>query len=185
MHHSLHTINDSITANSNQDKLNLQDRYSTQKRTDSLPVNSNQGNDVHRITSLSDSVTGYSNQRCFFHIWHSIYLSTCCRTLSCMMIILHVCNHFNVNNFNKSFKDVYIISLAVSGTCHYITDGIRVRSMVLNATFSNISAISWWWSVLLMEKTRVPREKHRPVTGRWQTLSRDVVSSTSRFRTLF
>jgi hypothetical protein len=42
LHHSLHTINDSLPANSNQDKLSLQVRYSTQKRTDSLPVNSNQ-----------------------------------------------------------------------------------------------------------------------------------------------
>ena len=90
MHHSLHTISDSLPANSNQDKLSLQVRYSTQKRTDSLPVNSNQDklslqvrystqkrtdsltvnsnqdNDVHRITSLSDSVTGYSNQRWVF-----------------------------------------------------------------------------------------------------------------------
>ena len=29
--------------------------------------------------------------------------------------------------------------------------------MVFNATFNNISAISWW-SVLLMEETRVPGE---------------------------
>jgi hypothetical protein len=34
--------------------------------------------------------------------------------------------------------------------------------MVLNATFNNISAKSWQ-SVLLMEETRVPGEKHRPV----------------------
>ena len=31
----------------------------------------------------------------------------------------------------------------------------RVRVMVFNATFNNISAISWW-SVLLVEETRVP-----------------------------
>ena len=33
--------------------------------------------------------------------------------------------------------------------------------MVFNATFNNISAISWW-SVLLVEKTVVPGENHRP-----------------------
>jgi len=33
--------------------------------------------------------------------------------------------------------------------------------MVFNATFNNISVISWW-SVLLAEKTRVPGENHRP-----------------------
>ena len=35
---------------------------------------------------------------------------------------------------------------------------------VFNATFNDISAISWW-SVLLVEKTRVPEENHRPVTS--------------------
>ena len=32
--------------------------------------------------------------------------------------------------------------------------------MVFNATFNNISVISWW-SVLLVEETRVPGENHR------------------------
>jgi len=36
--------------------------------------------------------------------------------------------------------------------------------MVLNATFNNISAISWQ-SVLLVEETRGPGENHRPVEG--------------------
>jgi len=40
---------------------------------------------------------------------------------------------------------------------------IRVRFMVFNVTFNNISVISWW-SVLLMDETGVPRENHRPVT---------------------
>jgi hypothetical protein len=49
--------------------------------------------------------------------------------------------------------------------------------MVLNATFNNISAITWQ-SVLLVEETGVPRENHRPVTSDRQTLSHNVVSST-------
>jgi hypothetical protein len=36
--------------------------------------------------------------------------------------------------------------------------------MVFNATFNNISAISWW-SVLLIEETGVPGENHRPTTS--------------------
>ena len=35
--------------------------------------------------------------------------------------------------------------------------------MIFNATFNNISIISWR-SVLLEEKTRVPVENHRPVS---------------------
>ena len=36
--------------------------------------------------------------------------------------------------------------------------------MVFNATFNNISAISWG-SVLLVKETGAPRENHRPVTS--------------------
>jgi hypothetical protein len=46
--------------------------------------------------------------------------------------------------------------------------------MVLNATFNNISVISWR-SVLLVEETGEPRENHQPVASQWQTLSHNVV----------
>jgi len=46
-----------------------------------------------------------------------------------------------------------------------------------NATFNNISIISWG-SVLLVEETGVPGENHWPVASHWQTLSHNVVSST-------
>ena len=49
--------------------------------------------------------------------------------------------------------------------------------MVLNATFNNISAITWQ-SVLLVEETGEPRENHRPVACHQQALSHNVVSST-------
>ena len=48
---------------------------------------------------------------------------------------------------------------------------LEVMVMVFNATFNNISVISWR-SVLLMEETGVPEENHR------QTLSHNVVLST-------
>ena len=51
--------------------------------------------------------------------------------------------------------------------------------MVFNATFKNISAISWC-SVLFVEETGVPGENHRPVASRWQTFSHNVESSTLR-----
>jgi hypothetical protein len=46
--------------------------------------------------------------------------------------------------------------------------------MVFNATFNNISIILWR-SVLLVEETGGPGEKHRPATSHWQTLSNNVV----------
>jgi len=51
--------------------------------------------------------------------------------------------------------------------------------MVFNATFNNISVISWR-SVLLVEESGVPGENHRPVASHWQTLLHNVVSSTAR-----
>ena len=42
--------------------------------------------------------------------------------------------------------------------------GVMVRVMVFNATFNNISVISWW-SVLLVEETRVLGENHRSITS--------------------
>jgi hypothetical protein len=41
---------------------------------------------------------------------------------------------------------------------------LRVKVMVFNATFNNISAISWQ-SVLLVEETKVPRENHQPAAS--------------------
>jgi len=46
--------------------------------------------------------------------------------------------------------------------------------MVLNATFNNISVVSWR-SVLLVEETGGHGENHRPVASHWQTLSHNVV----------
>ena len=50
--------------------------------------------------------------------------------------------------------------------------------VLLNATFNNIWVISWR-SVLLVEKTEVPGENHRPGVSHKQTLSRNAVSSTN------
>ena len=49
--------------------------------------------------------------------------------------------------------------------------------MVFNATFNNISVISWQ-SVLLVEETGLPGENHWPVACHWQTLSHNAVHLT-------
>ena len=48
-----------------------------------------------------------------------------------------------------------VITLLLFSYCGY-----RVSATVSNATFNIISVISWW-SVLLVEETRVPGENHR------------------------
>jgi hypothetical protein len=55
-----------------------------------------------------------------------------------------------------------------------------VGSMVFNATFNNISAMPWQ-SVLLVVETGVPGENHRAVASHCQTVSHNVLSSTSRY----
>jgi len=59
--------------------------------------------------------------------------------------------------------------------------GVRVKVTIFNATFSNISAMPWW-SVLLVEETRVPGENHRPVASQWQSVSHNFVLDTPRLR---
>jgi len=59
---------------------------------------------------------------------------------------------------------------------HFLV-GIRVRMMVSNTAFHNISLISWR-SVLLVEETGVPVENNRPVASHWQILSHNILSST-------
>ncbi len=49
--------------------------------------------------------------------------------------------------------------------------------MVSNATFNNISIISWRL-VLLMEENGAPGENHRHAASYCQTLSQHVISST-------
>ena len=55
--------------------------------------------------------------------------------------------------------------------------------MVLNATFNNISVISWG-SALLVEETRVPRENHLPAASHWVHLAWAGYLSCSAYFTL-
>jgi hypothetical protein len=52
-------------------------------------------------------------------------------------------------------------------------------NVVFNATYHNISVISWQ-SVLLLGETEVTSEYHRPVASHWQILSHIVVSRPHR-----
>ena len=61
------------------------------------------------------------------------------------------------NHKTRTNKTKYIIQKASMRM-------FRVTVVIFNATFNNISAISWQ-SILLVEETRVPRENHWPATG--------------------
>ena len=61
-------------------------------------------------------------------------------------------NKFNSNEINLN-RILFVI---------LFDEGVMV--MVFNATFNNISAISWR-SILLVEETEVPGENHQPVAS--------------------
>ena len=62
---------------------------------------------------------------------------------------------------------IIVILICCSGS--FMLQNSRVRVMVFNADFNNISVISWQ-SVLVVEETGVPKENHRPVASHWQSL---------------
>jgi hypothetical protein len=84
-----------------------------------------------------------------------------------------------VSNF-ISFYDLLSLGFwncsdsAILFVFHFIS--FNFRFMAFNATFNNISAISWR-SVLLVEEAG---ENHRPVASHWQTLSHTVASVKPR-----
>ena len=53
-----------------------------------------------------------------------------------------------------------------------------LEALAFNVTFNNISVILWQ-SFLLLKETGVSRENNQPASSHWQTLSHNVVSSTS------
>jgi hypothetical protein len=89
---------------------------------------------------------------------------------------LQTLKHVGINNFESSKCHCTTYSIQhVHSLCgwQHFNCGL-VWFMVFNATFNNISVISWW-SVLLVEKTGVSGENHRSVASHW---SHNVVSST-------
>ena len=87
----------------------------------------------------------------------------------------------------KNLKELYsnTLSSKISNSCLTYTEVVKIRKcfrcnklsspasnpnkgegggMVFNVTFNNISAVTWW-SVLLVEETRVPTENHQPVAS--------------------
>jgi hypothetical protein len=81
------------------------------------------------------------------------------------------------NDILVAYGNVWILHIYCGFNFYPVNGGLWF--VVFNATFNNISAISWRF-VLLVEETGVIGENHRPVASHWQTLSHTVVSSTPR-----
>jgi len=78
-------------------------------------------------------------------------------------------NTSDVFMINSNMIEQTVLNLHIIRTIFGL-DGM----VVLNATFNNISVISWR-SFLLVEETGVPRENNWPVASHWQTLSHNII----------
>ena len=95
----------------------------------------------------------------------------CIHTWLHLRFSTHVSGLYTYLTTPSVFSNVYFHNLEES-TITTLIDWFVF--MVFNTTFNNISVISWW-SVLLVEKTRAPRENYQPVTSHWQTLLHNIV----------
>jgi hypothetical protein len=71
--------------------------------------------------------------------------------------------------FRRNIWNTRIHCIENSPVCNYYPEDY-VWFMVFNATFKNVSVISWG-SVLKMEEIGAPGEIQRPAASHWQTLS--------------
>jgi len=105
---------------------------------------------------------------------------------SCILILLFIAIYILVSIFNFYIYPAGVMSLFKSEKmwrhCYFIVlyssiemfYRMRVRILVLNVTFNNISVVSCWL-FLLVEETG---EKHRSAESQWQTLSQNVLLNT-------
>jgi hypothetical protein len=90
-----------------------------------------------------------------------------------------------IYNYYGSWIYNYLCRLYLSKCFKYkCVRGLGTIVMVFNATFNNISAISWG-SVILVEETGVPGENPGPVVSHWQTLSHNYISGVFILWSLF
>ena len=96
---------------------------------------------------------------------------------------LNLC--FNLHVFDECRSTYYLYLLYLFNNCNWCDSAFQTRwFMVFNATFNNISAISWRVSFIGGGIHRVPGEnqRHAPTASHWQTLSQNAVSSTPPLR---
>jgi len=117
---------------------------------------------------LPSAINRIQDYCCFIFL----YLS-----LKCRYVRLRSTSNLQIHVQFRCHRHLYLRSMTVF---HFLklTSKMtykRVRVMVFNATFNNISVILWRL-VLLVEETGVPGENHWPAVSHWQTLLLNVVS---------
>ena len=112
------------------------------------------------------------NYQTYVNNWHTCQIQyTCVKYSTHLSNTVHMCQ-IQYTCVKYSTHVSYTVHMCqIQYTC------VRVIVMVFNATFNNISVISWR-TVLLVEETRVPVENLRPAASHWLTLSHKVVLNT-------
>jgi hypothetical protein len=107
----------------------------------------------------------------------SLYLKGSSWSWSCGSWVYNTCRSFYKGSHERS-RDLmsWKLRFFFIGSITELIDWLGF--LMFNAIFNNISVISWR-SDLLMLETRVPGNNHQPAASHWQTLSHNVVSSTS------
>ena len=101
----------------------------------------------------------FSYKRCSVR---SLALVACCGE-SCLIYVICVCLHIVVSNTYCIARCFCFVFLRPK-TLYYLI--WLIYFCFFNATFSNISAISWR-PVLVVEEAGVPGENHRPWASNW------------------
>ena len=103
---------------------------------------------------------------------------TIASSFSVLIIIIALFKRRVILVWSATFYDVFLLFRQYS---HYLKEGWLIDwLLVLNATFSNISAISWS-SVLVVEEAGVRGENNRPWASNLKTLSLAAASRVHRF----
>jgi hypothetical protein len=114
------------------------------------------------------------------------------------IMFIFVCLRYNIKCYLmicvalRKMNIVYLIKnivLLLFKYCYYwfyfaVKQSWLVGFIVFNATFNNVSVISWR-SGLLVEETGGPGENCGPVASHWQTWSHNVISGTSLWINVF
>ena len=124
--------------------------------------------------------------------WSVLYIQTVspskghilCGTYGCLVqlcgltignITSNQCNYQGISFFSIGCRKNLKMPKGLSESVNQFD----VWCLVFNATFSNISSISWR-PALVVEEAGVPGENHRPLASNWSTLSFADMSSVNR-----
>jgi hypothetical protein len=143
---------------------------------------------IETFNYMADLIENRYNRNCQLHDLYnrnSQLYDLCNRKFPLYDLCNRNCQLYDLCNRNCQLHDLYYRNCQWYDLCNrdfqlhdLCNRNCQLYDFHVNATFNNISIISWW-SVLLVEETGGPGENHWPVTNHWQTLSHIIVHLTT------